>query len=124
MQISPLQARLGWAIGWKKDSFWGHEALRAEKAAGLMQTLRGLVAAGRGIPRPGMSVSNSARETIGSVTSGTFSPSRKQGIALALLDSRVANSEQVYVDVRGRREPFVLTKPPFFTPDVQERRGS
>ncbi|MBA2574295.1 MAG: glycine cleavage system aminomethyltransferase GcvT [Nocardioidaceae bacterium] len=124
MRISPLQARLGWAIGWKKDSFWGHEALRAEKAAGPTQTLRGLVAAGRGIPRSGMSVTNSAGESIGSVTSGTYSPSRKRGIALALLDCRVADSDHVYVDVRGRREPFVVTKPPFFTPDVQERQGS
>jgi aminomethyltransferase len=30
--ISPVQARAGWAVGWKKDAFWGKDALLAEKA--------------------------------------------------------------------------------------------
>ena len=34
LDISPLQARCGWAIGWKKDAFWGRDALLAEKQAG------------------------------------------------------------------------------------------
>ena len=34
LDISPLQARCGWAIGWKKDAFWGRDALLAEKEAG------------------------------------------------------------------------------------------
>lgn len=122
-QISPLQARLGWAIAWAKDSFWGHEALRAEKATGPTQTLHGLVAADRGIPRPGMSVSNSVGKPVGVITSGTFSPTLKQGIALALLTTKVTESDEVYVDVRGRRVAFVVTKPPFVTPDVHERQG-
>lgn len=123
-QISPVQARLGWAIGWGKESFWGHEALRAERADGPATILRGLVASGRGIPRAGMSVSNAAADEVGVVTSGTFSPSRKQGIALALLDRGVLDSDDVYVDVRGRREPFVVTKPPFVSPGARVRQGS
>ena len=39
--ISPLQARCGWAIGWKKEAFFGREALQAEKAAGPARLLRG-----------------------------------------------------------------------------------
>ena len=54
--ISPLQARAGWAIGWKKPEFWGREALLAEKAAGPARTLWGLVATDRGIPRAHMTV--------------------------------------------------------------------
>ena len=34
LDITPVQARAGWAVGWKKDAFWGREALAAEKAAG------------------------------------------------------------------------------------------
>lgn len=123
-QISPVQARLGWAVGWGKKSFWGDEALRAEKADGPTKILRGLVASGRGIPRAGMSVSSSVGYAVGVVTSGTFSPSRKQGIGLALLDARVLDSDEVFVDVRGRREPFVVTKPPFFTPGAHVGQGS
>ncbi len=73
--ITPVQARLGWAVGWKKESFWGADALRAEKESGPRYVLRGLVAGGRGIPRPRMTVSGrSRRARIGEVTSGTFSP--------------------------------------------------
>ena len=57
IDVTPNQAGLGWAVGWKKDAFWGRDALVAEKEAGPKRKLRGLVALERGIPRPGMIVS-------------------------------------------------------------------
>jgi aminomethyltransferase len=118
--ISPVQARLGWAVGWKKDAFFGDAALRAEKEATPNRLLWGLRAVGRGIPRPGMIVRDDSGHEIGSVTSGTFSPTLKTGIALALLDARFVVDEQVQVDVRNRREAFTIVKPPFVTPGVRE----
>ena len=56
LDITPNQARIGWAVGWKKPAFWGREALLAEKEAGPARLLCGLRATGRGIPRPGMPV--------------------------------------------------------------------
>jgi aminomethyltransferase len=55
------------------------------------------------------------------VTSGTFSPTRKVGIALALLDTSARPEEgmPVEVDVRGRRSGMTVTKPPFVTPSVR-----
>jgi aminomethyltransferase len=52
-------------------------------------------------------------EPVGVVTSGTFSPTLKTGVGLALLDARIADGDEVAVDIRGRAEPFVVTKPPF-----------
>jgi aminomethyltransferase len=120
MEITPVQARLGWAIGWKKDAFWGKAALEAERAKGPTVTLRGLVASGRGIPRPHMSVRLARDLPIGEITSGTFSPTRKVGVALALINSQVEEGAEVVVDVRGREEVFVVTKPPFVQPGVRE----
>lgn len=117
--ISAGQCAVGWAIGWKKDDFWGAEALRAEKAAGVPRRLTGLVAEGRGIPRPHMQVLSEG-EVVGEVTSGTFSPTLSKGIALALLPASVAIGQRVHVLVRGREEAFVVTKPPFVTPGVRE----
>ena len=57
LDISPLQARCGWAIGWKKDVFWGRSALLAEKQAGSKRVLRGLKAVGRGVLRPDLQCS-------------------------------------------------------------------
>jgi aminomethyltransferase len=91
-------------------------AERAEKPARL---LRGLVAQGRAIPRPGMRVMIAADVPVGTVTSGTFSPTLRKGVGLALVDSQVAEGAEVAVDVRGRREIFVLTRPPFVTPSVR-----
>ncbi len=114
--ITPVQARLGWAVGWRKDSFWGADALRAERAAAPTRLLRGLVASGRGIPRPTMQVQTGDGSPLGWVTSGTFSPTLRRGIALALLRAGVSDGNEVYVDVRGRLQPFTVTKPPFVTP--------
>jgi aminomethyltransferase len=119
-EISPVQARLGWAVGWKKETFFGADALRAEKAAGPRRTLRGLKATGRGIPRPKMTVLGPGGEPVGEVTSGTFSPTLKTGIALALVDPALKLDDVVTIDVRGRSSAFVITKPPFLAAGVKE----
>lgn len=117
--ISPVQARLGWAVGWTKPTFFGSDALRAERAAGPGRVLRGLRSTGRGIPRSGMVVRDSAGAAAGVVTSGTFSPTLKTGIALALVDPALTVGDEVRVDVRTRQEPFAVTKTPFVTPGVR-----
>ncbi len=117
--ITPVQARLGWAVGWRKPAFWGRDALTAEKAAGPARVLRGLRAVRRGIPRAGMTVTDADGGAAGVVTSGTFSPTLKAGVALALLDARVAEGDEVAVDVRGRAEPFTVVRPPFVEPSVR-----
>lgn len=114
LDISPLEARCGWAIGWKKDAFWGKEALSTEKASGPARVLRGLKALDRGVLRPGLAVGASGQQ-IGTTTSGTFSPSLKIGIALALLDAEAAPEvgTEVEVDVRGRALRCEVAAPPF-----------
>ncbi|MCZ0727990.1 glycine cleavage system aminomethyltransferase GcvT [Mycolicibacterium iranicum] len=114
LDISPLQARTGWAVGWKKEAFWGREALLAEKEAGPRRTLRGLKAVGRGVLRPDLTVLD-GDAPVGITTSGTFSPTLKVGIALALLDTSadIADGARVAVDVRGRHVECEVVKPPF-----------
>src|SRR3954451_1086739 len=101
LDVTPNQARLGWAVGWKKDAFWGREVLSAERAAGPERVLRGLVATGRGIPRPHMTVSLTADVPLGEITSGTFSPTLRKGIGLALVPAFVDPDAQVGVEIRG-----------------------
>jgi aminomethyltransferase len=120
IEVTPNQARLGWAVGWKKERFWGREPLLAEKASGPQRLLRGLVADGRGIPRPGMLVFLSADVPLGAITSGTFSPTLRKGIGMALLPPFVDAEAELMVDVRGRRELFRSTKVPFVDTSVRE----
>ncbi|OHV36253.1 MULTISPECIES: glycine cleavage system aminomethyltransferase GcvT [Pseudofrankia] len=113
LSISPVRARSGWAVGWGKEAFWGREALLAERAAGATHLLWGLKATDRGIPRPHMRVLDAAGADVGEVTSGTFSPTLRVGIGLALLDRSVQEGDEVGVDVRGRRSTMTVVRPPF-----------
>ncbi|AZG43648.1 glycine cleavage system aminomethyltransferase GcvT [Gordonia insulae] len=114
--ITPVQARTGWAVGWRKPEFFGRDALVAEKADGPARRLYGLRATGRGVPRADCAVlAGPGGASIGTCTSGTFSPTLKQGIALALIstDAGVAVGDEVVVDVRGRDLICEVVTPPF-----------
>jgi len=119
LEITPVQARSTWAVGWDKPRFWGREALLAERAAGASRLLWGLLAQDRSIPRPHMTVTGTEGAVIGQVTSGTFSPTRKVGIGLALLDRSVGEGDTVHLDVRGRPGVFTVMRPPFVTPSTR-----
>ncbi len=118
LSITPVQARSGWAVGWKKPRFWGREALLRERAEGPARLLWGLESLDRGIPRSHMAVSR-AGEVVGEVTSGTFSPTRRVGIGLALLAADVPEGAEVTVDVRGRTSTMRVVKPPFVPSHVR-----
>ncbi|HVN11980.1 MAG TPA: glycine cleavage system aminomethyltransferase GcvT [Kineosporiaceae bacterium] len=119
LEITPVQARVGWAVGWSKPAFWGRAALTAERERGADRLLWGLLALERGVPRPDLTVlapageDTVARHQVGVTTSGTFSPTLRQGIGLALLARTVAEGDEVVVDVRGRPLACRVVKPPF-----------
>jgi aminomethyltransferase len=119
-EITPNQARCGFAVGWKKEAFWGREALLAEREAGPRRRAWGLRAGGRGIPRSHMPVTLGG-STVGETTSGTFSPTLRTGIALALLDTAAGLTEGdvVSIDVRGRPLECEVVSPPFVPSHVR-----
>jgi aminomethyltransferase len=119
LDITPVQARCGWAVGWTKPAFWGRDRLLAERESGPPRLLWGLRALDRGIPRPHMTVNDTSGARVGEVTSGTFSPSLKVGIGLALLDPAVGAGDQLSLDVRGRPSAVEVVKPPFVPSHVR-----
>jgi aminomethyltransferase len=118
-EISPVQAGSTWAVGWKKTSFRGSVALANEKERGPIRRLRGLAATDRGIPRAGMDVKSRDGQNIGIVTSGTFSPSLKKGIALALLAPEFSIGDEVIIDVRGRQSVATIIDLPMVASHVR-----
>jgi aminomethyltransferase len=119
LEISPVQASAGWAIGWKKETFRGSEILRKQREERNLPALHALKATDRGIPRAGMNIRNEEGETIGVVTSGTFSPSLKVGIALALIKPGAEIGQSVIVDVRGRDSVATLVALPMVESHVR-----
>ncbi len=88
-EILPLEARLGWITKLDKGDFVGRSALLKARQLGIPRQLIGLKLTVPGVPRQGYPVACDGRP-VGHVTSGTSSPTLKQGIALALVDRQAA----------------------------------
>jgi aminomethyltransferase len=112
-ETDPFEARIGWSVAMGKPDFRGRDALVERKAAGPRRLLVGLSSADRMIPRHGMGVF-AGGQRVGEVTSGTFSPTLRRGVALAYLDRAHAEpGTELEIDVRGRRGAVQVTRPPF-----------
>jgi aminomethyltransferase len=120
--ITPLQAGLGWVVGWDKGHFRGRAALEAERATGPRRLLRGLQTEGRQPPRE-ESVVTSEDNTLGAVTSGNFSPMLGHGIALAFIDTArpLPDGTAVTVTARGRELPGRLAPTRSWPPQPETR---
>ena len=119
LEITPVQASASWAVVFSKESFRGKAALVAEKAKGPKQILRAIKCEDRGIPRAGMFVLSTKGEQIGLVTSGTFSPTLKIGIGLALIKPEAKVGDSVQIDIRGRMSQATVVKAPFVESKVR-----
>jgi aminomethyltransferase len=113
--ITPLQAGLGWVVGWDKGDFTGRAALEEEKASGPARRLRGIVADGRQPLRDGSRLCE-GEEQVGILTSGNFSPMRERGIGLGFVDAdaRLLEGDPITVVQRGREIPARLVRPPLW----------
>ncbi len=119
LEISPVEASASWAVGWKKEEFLGSEVLIEQKSGAVQRKSVAIKSLDRGIPRAGMNVKNSQGEVVGVITSGTFSPTLKHGIALALVTKEISVGDQLLVDVRGRESQSEVVKLPFVTSHVR-----
>jgi aminomethyltransferase len=119
--ITPLQAELGWVVGWTKGDFIGRAALEEERVEGPRRRLRGVVGEGRQPMRDGADVFAFGRR-VGWLTSGNFSPMRERGIGLALVDAdaQLLDGDAVTVVQRGRELPATIVRPPLWPPRVDE----
>jgi len=107
---TPVEAGMGWAIHWDHD-FIGRDVLEKQKA-GEHDHLLFLRCTGRGIPRHGHRVELDG-EPAGVVTSGTFSPCLKTGIAMAYVTPGFQDADMYDVVVNDRCIPARSVKPPF-----------
>lgn len=108
---TPFESGLNWTVAMKDDrDFNGRAALQAQKDAGVPRKMVGLVLEGRGVLRGHQAVLSNGKE-VGEVTSGTWSPTLEQSIALA----RVAADcgEQVEIQIRNKQIPARVVKYPF-----------
>jgi aminomethyltransferase len=111
---TPLEAGLGWTVGWNKSDFLGSEVLRRQRAEGVARKLVGFEVVERGIARHGYDAYLGA-EKIGVVTSGTQTPTLKKSIGMAYLATPYAAAGTEFdVDIRGRRTRAAVVTMPFY----------
>ncbi|KOR36424.1 MULTISPECIES: glycine cleavage system aminomethyltransferase GcvT [Planktothricoides] len=112
---TPLEAGLGWVVHLdSKGDFFGREVLEKQKQTGLSRRLVALEMQGRYIARHGYGVKADG-ETVGEITSGSWSPTLQRAIALAYVHTNLAKSgQELEVEIRGKSYPGVVVKKPFY----------
>ena len=113
--ISPLEAGLDRFVKLEKDAFIGRQALLGQQERGVPRRRVGLTMVGRGIARSHFPVEH-AGKPVGFVTSGTFAPTVKQSLAMALLDRELADPGQPDdVNIRGKPVTAQVTALPCYS---------
>ena len=115
LDTTPFEAGLGWLVHLEMpNDFIGRKALEKQAEVGTQKKLVGIQVLDKGIARKGYPVLYNS-ETVGIVTSGTWSPTLKKPIALAYVPSEIAKvNTQIEVEIRGKKHPAKIVKRPFY----------
>ena len=116
--VGPIEAGLKRFVALGKDSFIGSEALRAQSLSEPEKVLVGIELEGPGVPRTGYELFSDASDSVGAVgrvTSGTFSPVLKRGIAMAYVRAGFKEpGTRLEVRIRSRVVPCFVVSTPFY----------
>jgi len=112
--ITPIEAGLKFFVKFDKDDYPGKSVLQAQVDGGAARRLVGIEMVERGIPREGYRIEADG-EDIGYVTSGTFSPTLKKGLAMALISAKRAKTDTLLdVVIRDKRVQAKVIRLPFY----------
>ena len=115
LDTTPFEAGLGWLVHLEMpNDFIGRKALEKQAEDGTRKKLVGIKVQNKGIARKGYPVLYN-NETVGIVTSGTWSPTLKEPIALAYVPSEIAKvNTQLEIEIRRKKHPAIIVKKPFY----------
>jgi aminomethyltransferase len=110
---NPYEARLGWVVNLNKDSFVGREALARLKAEGPSRRLVGVRVDPGGVPRPELAIRHNGVH-VGKVTSGTFSPTLRENIAMGYVPITLSEpGQRLEIELRGKAAGAEVVRLPF-----------
>ena len=119
---TPLDAGLGWVIKFDKGEFLGRGSLLKQKEQGsLRRKLVGLKLLTRGVPRAHYQVFKNG-ESVGEVTSGTFSPTLNTGVGLCYVSSEYSDiGNHLDVKIRDQLVATEVIQLPFVPSHVKKQ---
>jgi aminomethyltransferase len=109
---NPYEAGIGFAVALDRE-FVGRDALEGVDVEGPDERLRGIELIDRGVPRAGYPVTTPDGDPLGTVTSGTMSPTLGEGIALAYLPGEWEPGDIVQCEIRDEPKKARITTTPF-----------
>ena len=115
LETTPFEAGLGWLVHLEMPSdFIGRKALEKQAENGTRKKLVGIKVQNRAIARKGYPVFHN-NESIGKITSGTWSPTLEEPIALAYVPTEIAEvNTKLEIEIRGKKHPAIIVKRPFY----------
>lgn len=111
-KTNPFEAGLSWVLSAGKTGYVGSEAISEQRSSPPTRVTRGIILE-QGIPRHGFEVLDDGGK-VGTVTSGTFSPILRKGIALSKVRAGVPDTAKAWVMVRDVKSSGQFSKPPFY----------
>lgn len=124
-ETTPIEAQLTWLIqgvrrshGVRAGGFMGSDKILHQIDTGVIAQMRvGLIGETKAPAREGCVLFNAQDQAIGRITSGTFSPTNTQAIAMGYVSPQYAEiGTEIFALVRGKKRPMRVSKMPFVTP--------
>ena len=118
-ETSPYEAGLGWLVHLENNhEFFGRSFLEEQSRLGIQKKLVGLSIEGKAIGRKGCEVFK-GEENIGTITSGSWSPTKQQAIAFAYINtSHAFLNNEVQILIRGKKFKGFITKRAFYKKNI------
>jgi aminomethyltransferase len=110
--IAPIETVAGWAVKWDKKDFLGKKALEKLEQSGKKRFQHGLLLVDKGIAREGYPIFKGEKQ-IGKITSGTFSPTLNQAIAIGMVEEFLDIESEVQVQIRQQMCRAKVVQLPF-----------
>lgn len=118
---TPVESGIGWIVKEKKVQFHDYERIIHQKKNGASHNIVGIQLAEPGVLRENYSITDKNGNSIGVVTSGTYSPSRKDSVGLAYLSKEsIVDGNEIWVDIRGSKKKAIVHTKSFITSKVKK----
>ncbi|MCL2704956.1 MAG: glycine cleavage system aminomethyltransferase GcvT [Spirochaetaceae bacterium] len=112
--ITPIEAGLKFFVKPNKGNFIGADVLKKQIEEGTAKKLTGIELIDKGVPRSGYKIEKDGVE-IGYVTSGTYSPTLKKGVAMVMISAEMVQPRnEVDVIIRDNKIKAKIVKLPFY----------
>lgn len=111
---TPVESGIGWIVKEKTVPFLGMEKILQHKKQGTKYGICGLSLEESGVPRENYKVFNESNQEIGYLTSGTYSPCLKKGIALAFIKTEYhKDGKEIFIEIRNEKKKAKVQTTPF-----------